>query len=274
MKNFVRNILMIIIVFLTIPIVVALIMELNLIWEVETNNDWIGFFGSYIGSIIGVFGVFIVMKLDQRNREEERKEELFLNNLHLYRKISSLMSVDRLLDLKKNISEIKNETNWRMVDTATKHKLKQFEMELYYCDENQGLFNTVQDYISNNLYNELKVTLTIPNNEFNESIEYEEVPKEVLDTITTIIINNSDVKLLNESSIVFSISKYEFIEEFEKNKYSKGYTRNIDSIYNKLDYIEDSKEWKSFIKRREELFNQIHRLKNSINNRVEKVLNY
>lgn len=55
---------------LIIPIIVALIMELNLFWKVETDNDWIGFYASYIGSIIGVFGV---MRINQRKREEERR---------------------------------------------------------------------------------------------------------------------------------------------------------------------------------------------------------
>ena len=46
----------IIIIAILIPVIVALLLEFNLIWEVETDNDWIGFYASYVGSIIGVYG--------------------------------------------------------------------------------------------------------------------------------------------------------------------------------------------------------------------------
>ena len=66
-------------------------MEMNLLWKVEVDNDWIGFYASYFGSIIGVIGVFAVMRSDQEKRINERKDDLFLKNLNIYREILSLI---------------------------------------------------------------------------------------------------------------------------------------------------------------------------------------
>ncbi|ACB86070.1 hypothetical protein Nther_2507 [Natranaerobius thermophilus JW/NM-WN-LF] len=257
---------------IAIPFFVALIMEMNLIWEVETNNDWIGFYASYFGSIIGVYGVYEVMRIDQRKREEERNDDLFLANLSFYKKIVSVLNVDHLNKLKKSISEMKS--NWDMVDTFTKHRLKQIESKLEYCDEIEGLCNAVQDYILNNLYDELKVTIYRSGDEFNESIEYEDVPNKILKEVANIVINNSDVELLHENSIEINISKDQLLKKFEKDNNTKGYGKNIDTIYTKLSRIKDSKEWARYISRRTAIFSQMNELKNCINKRIEKVLSY
>lgn len=274
MKSNSKLTILVIFCILLIPIIIASMMELNLIWKVETDNDWIGFYASYIGSIIGVFGVFAVMRIDQRKREEERKDELFLNNIYLYRKLSSSLSVGELFKLSERLSEIRNESNWNMVDTSTKHKLKQIEGNLDYSDESSGLFYAVRDFIRSNLYNELKVTLYSPEDEFNESVEYEDIPNEILDEVTCIVINNSDVELVYENFIKICVSKDKLLEKFEENSYAKGYGDKMDTIYTKLSRIKESKEWSTYISRRAAIFNQIHELKSSINGRIEKVLSY
>ena len=249
-------------------------MEFNLLWKVETDNDWIGFYASYIGSIFGVFGVFEVMRIDQRKREEERKDELFLNNLPIYRKITSLINVERLSKLKERLTEIKSENNWNMVDSSTKSKLKKIEGNLDYSDESHGLFYTVRDFISSNLYDELKVTLNSTGDEFNESFEYEDLPNEILDVITSLVINVSEVELVYENNIEISASKDKLLEKFEENNYTKGYGDKMDVIYTKLSLIKESKEWSDYISKRTATFKQIGDLRNQINSRIEKVLNY
>lgn len=263
-----------ILIAIIIPIIVAILLEFNLFWKVETDNDWIGFFASYIGSIIGVFGVFEVMRVDQRRREEERKDELFLNNLPIYRKITFSLNVEKLFKLKEKLSQVKSEDNWNMVDSTTKHKLKQIEGNLEYSDESCGLFYAVSDFIRSNLYNELKVNRRIQGDEFNKSVEYEEVPNEILDKFTSIVINNSDVELVYENVIEIKVSKDKLLEKFEENAYTRGYGDKMDTIYTKLSQIKESKEWSEYISKRTAIFKQIRDMKNYINSRIEKVLNY
>lgn len=264
----------IILIAISIPIIVAVLLEFNLFWKVETDNDWIGFYASYIGSIIGVFGVFEVMRIDQRKREEERKDELFLDNLPIYRKIVSSIQVEKLSKLKEKLTEIRKEVNWNMVDSSTKNSLKQIEGNLDYSDESRGLFYTVRAFIRRNLYNELKTTQYSPGDEFSESVEYEDVPNEILDEVTSIVINNSDIEIVYENSIALSISKDKLLERFEENNYTKGYGDKMDAIYTKLSHIKESKEWSDYISKRTAIFKQISDLRNYLNNRIEKVLNY
>lgn len=263
-----------ILIAISIPIIVAVLLKFNLFWKVETDNDWIGFYASYIGSIIGVFGVFEVMRIDQRKREEERKDELFLNNLPTYRKITSLIHVEELSKLKERLAEIKSETNWNMVDSSTRNMFKQIEGNLDYSDESRGLFYTVRDFIRRSLYNELKVTLLSPGDEFNEPIEYEDVPDEILDEVTVIVINNSDVELVYDNCIEINVSKERLLEKFEQNNNTKGYGNKMDVIYTKLLQIKESKEWSEYTSKRTAVFKKISDLRNQINSRIEKVLNY
>ncbi len=264
----------IIIIAILIPIIVALLLEFNLIWEVETDNDWIGFYASYVGSIIGVYGVFEVMRIDQRKREEERKDELFLNNLPIYSKIASSINVEKLHKLKERLSEIRSEDNWNMVDSSTKSKLKQIEGSLYYSDELEGLFYAVRGFISNNLFEELKVTLNRSGDEFSESFEYEDVPNEILDAMTSIVMNNSDIEIVYENNIELSVSKNKLLERLEENSFTKGYGQSIDVIYTKLSNIKESREWSEYISKRAATFKQITDLRNYINSRIDNLLHY
>lgn len=264
----------IIIIAISIPIIVAVLLEFNLFWKVETDNDWIGFYASYIGSIIGVFGVFEVMRIDQRKREEERKDELFLNNLPMYRKITSSIQVENLYKLKERLTEIRSEANWNMVDSSTKNRLKQIEGNMDYIDESHGLFYTVRDFLRGNLYDEFKVTLYSHGDEFNDPFEYEDVPDEILDELTNIILRNSNVELVYENVIEISVSKDKLFEKFEENNYTKGYGDKMDVIYTKLSQIKESKEWSDYISKRTATFKQISDLRNQIDSRIERVLNY
>lgn len=272
MKNKMRT--RIIIIAISAPIIVALLMEFNFIWKVETDNDWIGFYASYIGSIIGVYGVFEVMRIDHIKREEERKDELFLNILPIYRKISLLIKVEKLYKLKEIFTEIRNEDNWIRVDSSTKIRLSQIERNLDFSDESGGLFYAIRDFINSKLYNELKVTTFSSGNEFSESVEYEDVPNEILDELTKIVLVNSTIELEYEDIIDINVSKDELLEKFEKNSYTKGYREKIDIIYTKLLQINESKEWSDYISKRSAVFKEISDLSNQIINRIEKVLNF
>lgn len=256
-----------------IPVLVSVLMEFNIVWEVETDNDWIGFFASYIGSLIGVFGVFEVMRLDQRKREEEKKDDIFFSNISIYRKIATALQVDKLHKLNGQLSELRSESNWNMVDNATKNSLKHIESSLYYSNEIQGLFNAIREFIQGNLYDELKIARLYSMDEYGEPIEHEDVPDEILFAFTNCVLKNSDIKL-DYDVISMSLSKDKLLEKFDEDDYTKGYGSKIDAIYDKLLRINESKEWSHYVSERRATFEEIKNLKNKINNRIEKALNY
>ncbi len=77
MKKYWKDILLGFIgVIVIIPIGVALMMNIELI-TTETSNEWIGFWGGYLGAIIGVAGAIWVMyrTLAQEKENEKRKEK-------------------------------------------------------------------------------------------------------------------------------------------------------------------------------------------------------
>jgi hypothetical protein len=264
----------ILIIAISVPIIVALLLEFNLIWRVETDNDWIGFYASYFGSIIGVYGVFEVMRIDQKKRQEERNDELFLNNLEIYRKIALSLNVKGLDELKEKITKLRSEESWSIVDSSTKNKLKRIEGNLYDCNESDGLFYAIRGFVSSNLHEELKITLSSPGDEFNEPFEYEDVLNETLDEFTNAVLRNCNVELVYENLFEVSIEKNKFLESLEKNSYTKGYGDKIDAIYKKLSQIEKSTEWWDYISKRSLLFKQLSELRTYIDTRIEKVLNY
>lgn len=258
-----------------IPILIDRLIIGNNIKSNIDNSDWVSFLGSYLGSILGVLGVFLVTKIDQIERESERKDALFLNNISLYRNILSLMDTRQLSSLQKGISEFKDGNNWSAIDTLTKQKLKNIEDDLYYANERTGLFNIIKNFIQANLSNELEVTMSTSGDEFNEPIEYEGIPDPLLNSVTAIIINSLEIDLLYENSIYVEISKKQMMRKLKDDKYSKEYTdAEIDVIYRKVCKIGRSNEWIEYLERRSEIFNNITKLRKEIEERIKKVLTY
>lgn len=74
-----RNIKYILVVFIAviaIPILLELVIFRNNFFSPVTNDGWAGFFGGYIGSLIGAFTTYITVNLEIKNNENVRKEEM------------------------------------------------------------------------------------------------------------------------------------------------------------------------------------------------------
>lgn len=67
---------------LIVPVLVGGLVSFSLSPNLETNNDWIGFWGGYSGSLIGGFITLVVMKktLDSNRLLQERNERQQLCN--------------------------------------------------------------------------------------------------------------------------------------------------------------------------------------------------
>lgn len=86
-----KKILQFVILFITVFIIVPLIIRFLIHWDTtnkSTDDDWLGFWGSYVGSIIGVIGAFGVFQFqlikDRERAKEERTDNTFFNLLNMF----------------------------------------------------------------------------------------------------------------------------------------------------------------------------------------------
>ena len=72
--------------FIIIPAITAIIVSVSLFPCLETSNDWIGFLGSYFGSILGgIITLLVMQKTLVSSKELQRRDE----RRQLSRKIAS-----------------------------------------------------------------------------------------------------------------------------------------------------------------------------------------
>ena len=79
MKKYWKDIFIgIIVIFLVIPLGIAVLVSFRFICT-DTSNEWIGFWGGYLGSIIGgLITLYVLVKTLQDNRESQQREERIL----------------------------------------------------------------------------------------------------------------------------------------------------------------------------------------------------
>lgn len=67
---------------LLFPIIIAVLVSLPIFPKLETHNDWIGFWGGYLGSILGGLITLFVLKItiDDNNKLKRREEKISYYN--------------------------------------------------------------------------------------------------------------------------------------------------------------------------------------------------
>ncbi|MDY2882855.1 MAG: hypothetical protein SOT71_09415 [Romboutsia timonensis] len=93
-------ILLLVIVTCTLPFVVTVLTSCwsSPIPEFETSNDWIGFFGSYMGAILGAIITLIVMYKSIKAGEENLKENIY-ENQRIQNQNKAIEFCDKVTDL-------------------------------------------------------------------------------------------------------------------------------------------------------------------------------
>jgi len=96
MKKYWKEILLTLIVaFVLIPLIIAWLLSFRLI-NTDTTNEWIGFWGGYLGSILGgVITLYVMWKTlqtEKNNREREERINYFNNIIHLWAELSEAIN--------------------------------------------------------------------------------------------------------------------------------------------------------------------------------------
>lgn len=77
------------IIIITIPIVVGIGVSLPIFQNIENSNDWIGFWGGYLGAILGGLVTLYVLWSTVNNNEKARRRD---EKIHFFEKIIELFS--------------------------------------------------------------------------------------------------------------------------------------------------------------------------------------
>lgn len=84
-KQYIKILSISLIFIILLPTITALLVSIHII-DINTNNDWIGFYGSYLGSILGgivtLFGIKITLE-NEKNKEQIKKQEQIMPNIVL-----------------------------------------------------------------------------------------------------------------------------------------------------------------------------------------------
>lgn len=96
MKKYWKEILLTLIVaFVLIPLIIAWLLSFRLI-NTDTTNEWIGFWGGYLGSIMGgaitLYVMWKTLQTEKNNREREERINYFNNIIHLWAELSEAIN--------------------------------------------------------------------------------------------------------------------------------------------------------------------------------------
>lgn len=272
MNKWKNKIIIVILLTFSVPILVLIITNIKSPLIIEINNDWIGFYASYFGSIIGVLGVYSVTLFDKHQREIERRNQRFFENIETYKYISNLLKNTRLFLLKKELTDFVQTPKWLNIDTKTKYELNQFLLLLKQSDEVEGLSEAIRKYVRTNFFDEMKVTMTEIIN-YDEEIEYEDFPNEIIEDVTAAI-RHIYKDSIDYGEDIISISKEELLRVFNKYEYARGYDNYINIIHEKVIRFSTSSELKIYVDHRSNFILKAKKLSKEIEDRIEEVLTY
>lgn len=257
-----------------LPILISLITSIKSPIHIETDNDWIGFYGSYVGSILGVLGVFIVMRIDQLHRKAEKSDELFLKNIEIYEGISKAYKTGNLNLIKETIDTIRANNAWLLVDTKTKSDVDKTIKLMQKYNLQIGLHDMVTTYVYNNLSNFFLVNMSVYDESTEQEIEYQDTPQEIIFEVASILfkyINNSPYE---EEQYLISISKEELMKELDEYKLTGLVSDTFDGLYDKVLAYNDSKELQNYINGRNGMYDYFNKMAQRIEQRIKDVLSY
>ena len=262
---------------LTVILIVPILLKwlvMYLFKESTPDNDWIGFYGTYFGSMIGVMGVYFTMRLDQQKREKERKKEMFLNLLPTYIEIEQVLSYSKLDDVKSGLRAVQKIENWKLLDTELKKRLLRISKTLTERGEQLGVLYMIDDFVRSRLYKEMtsKRMQYFPGPD--EEFEVEDVSNDEIQDMATLISRFVDVNLEFEDTIVIQMSLEQFIEALNRDKRLTLLVDRAPLLYEMICDLPESSSWEKYLKKRQETFQEINTIRVILERRIADSLSY
>lgn len=161
MKKIIYFVLIIVVIICT-SVAVQVMMSLPRLWNYAGSPDsWLGFWGSLLGSLLGVIGAYLVMsvqlQLDKKQHYEEKIDNTFFNLIDLFQSIREVAKKDVTSSYKK-IEKARDEFVAYKQETEKFKKIEQkkhfFLQEINICKDKIERFSPNTDldkYFVNNL---------------------------------------------------------------------------------------------------------------------------
>lgn len=257
---------------ITIVVVFATFLLIVNILNLGLSNDWVGFSGGLIGSFIGVFGVYWTMKMDQKKREEERREEFFIQSLNVYIDLITLLDKSSLHTIFKELSKFQKSNNWYLVDRDTKKSIEKIIVDCGKGNEIDGCENALRSYIYHNCKEELSLNITEYHRQPDVTIKDNVFSRDAAeDLLEIVMIERYDL-------IYFSLDFSELlgtVEEFKKKipptSRLNELADQIENIYYCILDFPNSEQWNTYTSERQIAFNVKESFKKALIHRVENV---
>lgn len=256
--------------FIVVLIGVAILLKFDL------SDDWIGFWGSLIGSLLGIVGVYATMRLDQIKREAERKQDLFVSNISVYTELVNTLKIQELNLLLNKLLELKSSEKWYGLNRTTKLMIEKIVSESRNKTEYDGLRNVVRTYIINELRTEFTVkflnrTYILEDGEIltldDEDIEFTAVDQ-LVELLIPRLVNN--INYMDDDEMEYVLNSYEhFRRDFSSRENLNNFSKQADIIYETLLILPSSTIWKIFVTERGLLFREINEFKKEIEIKIE-----
>ncbi|XCA84092.1 hypothetical protein ABKJ26_03100 [Exiguobacterium mexicanum] len=242
----------------------------------DLSDDWIGFWGSLIGSLLGIVGVYATMRLDQIKREAERKQDLFVSNISVYTELVNTLKIQELNLLLNKLLELKSSEKWYGLNRTTKLMIEKIVSESRNKTEYDGLRNVVRTYIINELRTEFTVkflnrTYILEDGKIltldDEDIEFTAVDQ-LVELLIPRLVNN--INYMDDDEMEYVLNSYEqFRRDFSSRENLNNFSKHADIIYETLLKLPSSTIWKIFVTERGLLFREINEFKKEIEIKIE-----
>ena len=259
---------------ITVAVVVFVVfVVLFRMYIVDSNSNWIGFWGSIIGSFFGVGGVFATMRWDQKKREDERRQDIFISNLSTYTGLVQTLGSTKFSSIYEELLELKNSKEWHVLNNETKISIEKILALLPKVDEKNGLQNMISKYIQINLRPEFEIQIKDsyydPETEDSTMLELEIIHQQAVDELSSLLAERIEYSISYIESMKYILgTTYEFKRAMRSMPTLKDFAHKSDTIYSSLLELNYSNTWNDYQVGREDMYNSVKTLKNSLEKQI------
>ncbi|WP_047375052.1 hypothetical protein [Exiguobacterium sp. ZOR0005] len=247
-------------------IMITLAVVAFIVWTVYSNSNWIGFWGSIIGSFLGVMGVFSTMRWDQQKREEERKQDIFLSNKEIYIELITTLKKSSISTIALDLNKLKRSRDWHSLNKHNKIQINKVLSEHCKINEDEGLESTLRTYIIENI--DFEFTEEKPDRGRDGEDYF--LKDYAIDGLLSVLFTRikKDIEFVSDMEEIL-ISQEDLQKTMSIYLGLSSFTKNSESIYDSLLDLFDSNIWKSYKEGREEMFQHIDNIKKELIVRLE-----
>lgn len=211
--SFIKYFVLLIVIIFTLFVLINFILNTKAPFEVAQDNDWIGFWGSLVGSIISGVVTFLALKVTIRNERKnikmQLKEENRLNVIPylVYKLVNKECSNDNVIRIQTANKQDDIKFNIEVTNIGLGAAINPFLAVLKY-GESKTLLAQEKECVLNDISRAyIKVAIPfLPDTEYTFSVVYNDILKNYYEQ--KVIVRINDFKTENGSSVKIDYRPY------------------------------------------------------------------